>query len=87
MIRMSPKGMLTGHYGLGAMAIKTDGRISPWVHVGVIGAGVALGYISYPYAQQPLGMMLMGAAGSVIAVGMLLLAYDYFKDRSIVQPN
>lgn len=79
--------MLTGHYGLGAMSLKTNGRISPWVHVGVMGAGVALGYISYPYAQQPLGMMLMGASGSIIAVGMLLLAYDLFRNKSIVQPD
>lgn len=79
--------MLTGHYGLGDMAIKTNGRISPWVHAGVIGSGLVLGYISYPYYQQPLGMMLMGASGSIIAVGLLLLAYDYFRDKSILQPD
>lgn len=87
MVRTKPKGMLVGHYGLGAMAIKTDNRISPWVHAGVIGAGIALGYISYPYYQQPLGMMIMGASGSIIAVGLLLLAYDYFQNKSIVQPD
>jgi len=87
MLRMRPQGMLTGHYGLGAMAIQTNGRISPWVHAGVIGAGVVLGYVSYPYAQQPLGMMIMGASGSIIAVGLLLLAYDFFRDKSIVQPD
>jgi len=81
------KGMLAGHYGLGDMALKTNGRISPWVHVGVVGAGVALGYISYPYFQQPLGMILMGASGSIVAVGLLLLAYDYFRNKSIVQPE
>lgn len=79
--------MLTGQHGLGAMALRTNGRISPWVHVGVVGAGVALGYISYPYYQQPLGMMLMGASGSIIAVGLLLLAYDFFREKSIVQPD
>jgi hypothetical protein len=79
--------MLTGHYGLGDMAIKTNGRISPWVHIGVAGAGVALGYISYPYAQQPMGMILMGASGSIVAVGLLLLAYDYFRNKSILQPE
>lgn len=87
MFRMRPQGILTGHYGLGDMAIKTGGRISPWVHAGVIGAGVVLGYVSYPYFQQPLGMMIMGASGSIIAVGLLLLAYDYFRDKAIVQPN
>jgi hypothetical protein len=79
--------MLTGHYGLGDMAIQTNGRISPWVHAGVIGAGVVLGYVSYPYSQQPLGMMIMGASGSIIAVGLLLLAYDFFRNKSIVQPD
>lgn len=87
MVRTKSKGMLTGHYGLGAMAIKTNGRISPWVHAGVVGSGIVLGYVSYPYNQQPLGMMLMGASGSIIAVGLLLLAYDLFRDKGIVQPN
>jgi hypothetical protein len=87
MVKVNPRGMLTGHYGLGAMALKTDGRISPWVHAGVIGAGVVLGYVSYPYSQQPLGMMLMGASGSVIAVGLLLLAYDLFRNKGVVQPD
>ncbi len=85
--KMKPRGMLQGHYGLGEMSIKTEGRISPWVHLGVAGAGVALGYVSYPYYQQPLGMILMGASGSIVAVGLLLLAYDYFRDKSIVQPE
>lgn len=87
MVTMRPRGILTGHYGLGEMSIKTNGRISPWVHAGVIGAGVVLGYVSYPYAQQPLGMMIMGASGSIIAVGLLLLAYDFFRDKSILQPD
>lgn len=86
MTKVKPKGMLAGHYGLGDMAAK-NGRINPWVHVGVAGAGLALGYISYPYAQQPFGMTLMGAAGSILAVGLLLLAYDVFRDKGIVQPN
>lgn len=81
------KGMLTGHYGLGDMSIKTNGKLSPWVHLGVAGAGVALGYISYPYHEQPLGMMLMGASGSILAVGLLLLAYDLFRNKSILQPD
>lgn len=87
MMKTKPRGMLAGRYGLGDMSLKSNGRISPWVHVGVAGAGLALGYVSYPYSQQPLGMTLMGAAGSIMAVGLLLLAYDLFRDKGIVQPS
>lgn len=76
--------MLTGHYGLGDMALKTGNRISPWVHIGVAGAGMVLGYVSYPYAQLPMGMILMGASGSIVGVALLLLTYDYFRDKAIV---
>jgi hypothetical protein len=86
MLKPKVRGMLAGHYGLGEMALKRTG-INPWVHVGVAGAGLALGYVSYPYSQQPLGMTLMGAAGSIMAVGLLLLVYDVFHDKGIVQPN
>lgn len=58
---------------------------SPWVHAGVAGAGVALGYFSYPYRENPLGATLLGAAGSVTAVGILLLVYDLFRDKRLVQ--
>jgi len=81
------RGMLAGRYGLGEMAALKNGSINPWIHVGVAGAGLALGYISFPYSQQPLGMTLMGAAGSIMAVGLLLLAYDVFRNKGIVQPN
>lgn len=56
------------------------------VHLGVIGAGVALGLLSFPYVQQsPIAMLTMGAAGSVIAVGLLLLAYDLLKEKQIFE--
>lgn len=78
-----PKNLLSGRYGLGEMAKKKDSI--PWIHLGVAGAGAALGYISYPYHQQPLGMTLMGAAGSIMAVGLLLLFYDLVHDKNIIQ--
>lgn len=87
MVKAKSRGMLVGRYGLGDMALKSNGRINPWVHVGVAGAGLALGYVSYPYHQQPIGMTLMGAAGSIMAVGLLLLAYDLFRNKGIVQPS
>jgi hypothetical protein len=55
----------------------------PWMHVGIIGGGIALGYVTYPYWQQPLGMTLMGAAGSITAVGILLLVFDLFHDTDL----
>lgn len=78
-----PRNILAGRqYGLGASSKK----IAPtWVHVGVAGAGVALGYIAFPYNQTPMGMTLMGAAGSIAAVGLLLLVYDLVKDESLLQ--
>lgn len=54
-----------------------------WVHLGVVGGGVALGYVTYPYWQQPLGMTLMGAAGTITAVGILLLVYDLVRDKNL----
>jgi hypothetical protein len=80
-----PKGLLTGSYGLGEMAKKGATGVVPWVHLGVAGAGAILGYLAYPYHQQPLGMTVMGAAGSIMAVGLLLLVYDLFRDKSILQ--
>ncbi len=81
-----PKNMLSGRYGLGDMAVKKNGKIAPlWVHLGVLGGGLALGYFSYPYNQTPLGMTLVGAAGSIVAVGALLLVYDALRDKRIVQ--
>lgn len=80
-----PRNLLAGRrYDLGAAK---SAKIAPtWVHLGVAGAGVALGYIAYPYAQTtPLGMTLMGAAGSIAAVGLLLLVYDLVRQESIVE--
>ena len=78
-----PRNILSGRcYDLGASASK---RIAPpWVHAGVLGGGLALGYISYPYAQTPMGMTLMGAAGSVVAAGLLLLVYDLARDENLI---
>jgi hypothetical protein len=83
MRKRRPKNLLSGRYGLGEMAKKKDGI--PWIHLGVAGAGAALGYLSYPYHQQPLGMTLMGAAGSIMAVGLLLLFYDLVHDKNVIQ--
>jgi hypothetical protein len=79
-----PRNILAGRrYDLGATS---RDRIAPtWVHLGVTGAGVALGLIAYPYHQMPMGMLLMGAAGSIVAVGMLLLVYDLVRDERIMQ--
>lgn len=85
---MATRNMLSGHkfkFGMGQAAVKTN-KINPtWVHLGVIGSGVVLGYVAYPYAQQPLGMTIMGAAGSVVAVGLLLLVYDLVREKSVLE--
>lgn len=84
MRRIAPKGMLAGHYGLGDMTRRS--RIaSPWIHLGVVSGGLALGYFSHPYVDTPIGATIVGAAGSIVAVGILLLVYDIFREKSVVQ--
>jgi hypothetical protein len=80
-----PKNLLSCHYGLAEMAKKDIPSVTHWVHLGVIAGGALLGYLSYPYHQLPLGMTVMGAAGSIMGVGVLLLVYDLFRDKNILQ--
>lgn len=82
-MKAKPRNVLAGRrYDLGAVSSK---RIAPtWVHLGVLGGGLALGYFSYPYNQMPLGMTLMGAAGSIAAVGLLLLVYDLARNENVL---
>lgn len=79
-----PRNLLMGRkYDLGAA--KKD-QIAPlWVHLGVAGGGVLLGYVSYPYSQTPFGATLMGAAGSIAAVGILLLVYDLLRNKNVIE--
>lgn len=79
--------MLAGpRYKLGAVGPKTQKIAPAWVHLGVAGSGILLGYVTYPYVQgSPLAMTLMGAAGSIAAVGILLLVYDFVREKSIVE--
>lgn len=81
--RWVSKGMLGRKHGLS----QNVGKIpSSAIHLGVIGAGVVLGFVAYPYIDQsPIAMMAMGASGSVIAVGLLLLAYDLLKEKQIIE--
>lgn len=77
-----PRNMLAGQ----KYVLAEPRPIAPaWVHLGVVGSGIAMGYLTYPYAQQPLGMTLMGAAGSIAAVGILLLVYDLVKQKSVME--
>lgn len=77
------KGLLGRSYGLRQSPL--NGLSSPVLHAGVLGAGVILGYVAYPYRENPLGFTLLGAAGSVTAVGILLLIHDLLKDKRVVQ--
>jgi hypothetical protein len=79
-----PRNLLAGRrYDLGATK---SNKVAPlWVHAGVAGGGILLGYVTYPYANTPVGMTLMGAAGSIAAVGILLIVYDLVRNESIVE--
>lgn len=83
MRKQKTKGMLGRSYGLRQRP--SNGLSSPVIHAGVLGAGIILGYIAYPYRENPLGVTLLGAAGSVTAVGILLLVHDLLKDKRVVQ--
>lgn len=62
-------------------------KVNPlYIHLGVLGGGIALGYITFPYRENPLGATLLGAASSVAAVALLLLAYDAFREKRVSVP-
>lgn len=86
-LTMQPRWVAKGMLGARHNLSQKSSRIAPTaIHLGVIGAGVVLGLVSFPYVNEsPLAMMAMGASGSVIAVGLLLLAYDLLKEKQIVE--
>lgn len=70
--------MLWGHYGLAEIRPDRESkRLSPTtVNLGILGAGLALGLITYQYRNTPIGSTLLGAAGSMTAVALVLFLRD-----------
>lgn len=65
--------MLTGRYGLSQI----KGGLSPTaVNLGILGAGLTLGLITFQYRDTPIGSTLLGAAGSLSAVALVLFIRD-----------
>ena len=57
--------------------------LSPTAANGIIlGAGLVLGLVTYQYKDSPIGATLLGAAGSLTAVALVLFLRDL-----LVQPR
>lgn len=45
----------------------------PLIYLGIVGAGVLVGMISWPYEKKPLGAIGLNASGVMVGAGMLSL--------------
>lgn len=54
---------------------------STTANLSILGAGVVLGLVSYPYRESAIGSTLLGAAGSMAAVAFILFMRELFVDR------
>ena len=45
----------------------------PLIYLGIVGAGVLVGMISWPYEKRPLGAIGLNASGVMVGAGMLSL--------------
>ncbi len=66
-------------YGMGS-----NPSVSPLVvDLGILGGGVIIGMISYTSRETPLGATMLGAGGSIAAVGLVLLARQLLLGREV----
>lgn len=70
-----PRNLLAGrHRQMGKIFGK---KLDPTtVNLGILGSGILLGLVSYQYRESPIGATLLGAAGSVSAIGLVFLLRD-----------
>lgn len=52
-------------------------------NAGIIAGGLGLGYVAHPHRETAVGATLSGAAGSLVAVGIILFLYDLIHDRRL----
>lgn len=53
------------------------------VDLGLAGSGLALGLISFPYRESPIGQTLLVAGGGLVAVALAFLIRDLLTSRAI----
>lgn len=83
--RSKPRNLLLGHYGLGEMS-KKNGGISPTtVDLGIMGGGLVLGLVAFPYKETPIGQTLLVAGGGLVAVSLALLIRELLVKRTVIK--
>lgn len=64
-----------GEYGVTRVdqPTQTSSKLHVMANVGIVGVGVALGVVGWPSMRkrQPFGVLALGAAGSMIAAGLI----------------
>lgn len=81
--RSKPGNRLTGHYGLGEMKGKTMGISPTVVDLSLVGSGIVLGLVTFPYRDAPIGQTLLIAGGGLAAVGLAFLIRDLVTSKQV----
>lgn len=68
--KLKPKNLLLGRKDR-QVAHLGNMRLTPTtVNLVTVGTGIVLGLVSYQYRESPIGATLLGAAGSIAAIGL-----------------
>lgn len=84
--RPRPRNLLAGGYGLGQMKTKdrpTMGVSPSVVDLSLIGSGLLLGLVTFPYRDAPIGQTLLVAGGGLAAVGLAFLIRDLLMSKQV----
>jgi hypothetical protein len=82
--RSKPRNLLAGRYGLGEMKKGKTAGLSPTaVDLSLVGSGVVLGLITFPYRDAPIGQTLLVAGGGLAAVGLAFLIRDLLTSKPV----
>ena len=88
--RPRPRNILAGGYGLGQMKKnaemkngKTMGISPSVVDLSLVGSGLLLGLVTFPYRDAPIGQTLLVAGGGLAAVGLAFLIRDLLMSKQV----
>lgn len=79
MKRAKPKGLLGRKHGLAGTKPKKELSIplSPTtINSLILGGGVVLGLVAWPYRGDPLGAILLGVGADIAAISLFFLVKD-----------